>query len=92
LFRSRDGGYTWEQVEDVPTTDIYSLAAGSDGERSVLYVGLSGGVVTAESRAAAAADVIPGQDEITPGGVYRLTTRLTNHRLYLPSILRGYTR
>jgi hypothetical protein len=77
----------------VPTTDIYSLAAGSDGERSVLYVGISGGVVTAESQAAAraTADVILGQDEIRPGGVYRLTTRLPNQRLYLPLVLRGYT-
>lgn len=90
LYRSVDEGYTWEPVEEVPTTDIYSLAAGSDDERVVLYVGISGGVVTAESRAVAtaAADVIPGQDEIRPGGVYRLTTRLPSHRLYLPSILR----
>jgi photosystem II stability/assembly factor-like uncharacterized protein len=93
LFRSTDEGYTWEQVAEVPTTDIYSLAAGSDGERSVLYVGISGGVVTAESQAAAraTADVILGQDEIRPGGVYRLTTRLPNQRLYLPLVLRGYT-
>jgi photosystem II stability/assembly factor-like uncharacterized protein len=93
LYRSADGGYTWEQVEEVPTTNIYSLAAGSDAERSVLYVGISGGVVSPESQAAAraAADVIPGQNEIRPGGVYRLTTRLTSHRLYLPSILRTNT-
>jgi photosystem II stability/assembly factor-like uncharacterized protein len=92
LHRSMDGGYTWEQVEEVPTTDIYSLAAGNDEERVVVYVGLSGGVVTAESQVAAraAVDVIPGQDEIRPGGVYRLTTRLPSHWLYLPSILRTY--
>ena len=93
LFRSVDEGYTWEQVEGVPTTDIYSLAAGSDDERSVLYVGISGGVVTAESRAAAraAADVIAGPDEIRPGGVYRLTTRLPSHWVYLPLVMRGHT-
>jgi len=92
LYRSTDGGYTWEQVEEVPTTDIFSLAAGSDGERSALYVGNSGGVVTAESQAVAAEaeDVISDQDEIRPGGVYRLTTRLPSHWLYLPSILRTY--
>jgi photosystem II stability/assembly factor-like uncharacterized protein len=91
LHRSMDGGYTWEQVEGAPTSDIYSLGAGNDEERVVVYVGISGGVVAAESRAAAAADVIPGQGEIIPGGVYRLTTRLLNQRVYLPLVLREYT-
>jgi photosystem II stability/assembly factor-like uncharacterized protein len=90
LHRSMDGGYTWEQVEGAPTADIYSLAAGNDDERVVVYIGISGGVVTAESQAVAAADAKPGQDEIMPGGVYRLTTRLTSHRLYLPSITRTH--
>jgi photosystem II stability/assembly factor-like uncharacterized protein len=91
LFRSIDGGYTWEQVESAPTTDIYSLAAGSDDERVVVYIGISGGVVSPQSQAAAASDVIPGQDEISPGGVYRWSSRLLNQRAYLPLVLRGYT-
>jgi photosystem II stability/assembly factor-like uncharacterized protein len=91
LHRSMDGGYTWEQVEGAPTTDIYSLAAGNDDERVVVYIGISGGVVSPQSQAAAAADVIPGQGEIIPGGVYRLTSRLLNQRVYLPLVLRGYT-
>ena len=91
LYSITDGGYNWEQVEGVPTTDIYSLAAGSDEERSVLYVGISGGVVSPQSQAAAAADVISGQGEIMPAGVYRLGSRLFNQRVYLPLVLRGYT-
>jgi photosystem II stability/assembly factor-like uncharacterized protein len=91
LFRSMDGGYTWEQVVDVPTTDIYSLAAGSDDERVVLYVGITGGVVSPQSQALTASDVIPDQDEIMPGGVYRLTTRLPTDWVYLPLLLGGYT-
>jgi len=91
LYRSLDGGYTWEQVAGVPTTDIYSLAAGSDDERVVVYVGISGGVVSPQTQALSASDVIPDQDEIIPGGVYRLTTRLPTDWLYLPSLLRGYT-
>jgi hypothetical protein len=86
-----DGGYTWEQVVDVPTTDIYSLAAGSDDERVVLYVGITGGVVSPQSQALTASDVIPDQDEIMPGGVYRLTTRLPTDWVYLPLLLGGYT-
>jgi len=91
LFRSMDGGYTWEQVVDVPTTDIYSLAAGSDDERVVLYVGITGGVVSPQSQALTASDVIPDQDEIMPGGVYRLTTRLPTDWVYLPLLLGGDT-
>jgi photosystem II stability/assembly factor-like uncharacterized protein len=90
LFRSTDGGYTWEQVEDVPATDIYSLAAGSDDERVVVYVGISGGVVSPQSQAAAASDVIPGRGSVMGGGVYRMTTRLLNQRVYLPLIFKGY--
>ena len=91
LYSSTDEGYTWEQVEGVPTTDIYSLAAGSDDERVVVYVGISGGVVSPQSQAAAAADGSPGLDKIMPGGVYRWGSRLFNQRAYLPLVLRGYT-
>jgi photosystem II stability/assembly factor-like uncharacterized protein len=91
LYRSMDGGYTWEQVEGVPTTDIYSLAAGSDDERVVIYVGISGGVASSQSQAAAPSDVIPGQGEIRPGGVYRRGSWLLKQRAYLPLVLRGYT-
>jgi hypothetical protein len=84
-----DGGYTWEQVEGAPTSNIYSLAAGSDDERAVVYIGISGGVASSPSRAAA--DVISGQGEIMPGGVYRWGGRLLNQRVYLPLVLRGYT-
>jgi len=90
LYRSTDGGYTWEQVEGVPATDIYSLAAGSDGERVVLYVGISGGVVSVEGLAAAASDVVPGRGGVMAGGVYRMITRLLNQRVYLPLIFKGY--
>jgi hypothetical protein len=85
-----DGGYTWEQVDGTPTTDIYSLAAGSDDERVVVYVGISGGVVSFQSQALAASDVIPDQGEIRPGGVYRLTTRLPTDWVYLPVLLQTY--
>ena len=91
LFRSTDGGYTWEQDEGAPITSIYSLAAGSDDERVVVYVGISGGVVSPQSKAAAASDIIPGQGEIKPGGVYRWTSLLLNQRVYLSLVLKEYT-
>lgn len=90
LHRSMDGGYTWEQVEGAPTTDIYSLAAGSDDERVAVYIGISGGVVSSRLHAVAAADVIPGQGEIRPAGVYRLANPLLNQRVYLPIALRAH--
>ena len=90
LYSSTDGGYNWEQVEGVPASDIYSLAAGSDDERSVLYVGISGGVISPQSQAPAAADVRTNQGKIMPGGVYRWGSRLIPP-LYLPLVLREYT-
>ena len=91
LYRSMDGGYTWEQVGGAPTTHVYSLAAGSDDERVVVYIGVSGGVALPQSQAAAASDVTPGQDEIRPGGVYRRSNWLLNQQTYLPLVLRKYT-
>jgi photosystem II stability/assembly factor-like uncharacterized protein len=86
LYRSIDGGYTWEQVVGTPTTDIYSLAAGSDDERVAIYVGISGGVVSSQSRVAAVSDITSGRGSLLAGGVYRLTTILPTDFLYLPTI------
>ncbi len=90
LFRSADEGYTWEQVEDVPITDIYSLAAGSDGERVVVYVGISGGVVSPKPQATGTSDAIPGRGRVKPAGVYRFTT-LPNRWVYLPLVFKADT-
>ncbi len=88
LYSSTDGGYNWEQVEGVPASDIYSLAAGSDDERVVVYVGISGGFVSSQSRPYAALDVFPGRGEIIPSGVYRWGNWL-NPPLYFPLMLKS---
>jgi photosystem II stability/assembly factor-like uncharacterized protein len=87
LYRSYDGGQNWLPVKGVPRP--YVLAAGSDNERVVVYVGSLGGVVSAGGPVALASQAIPGRGNVMGGGVYRLTTRLTPP-LYLPLVVKAY--
>ena len=89
LYRSMDGGYNWEQVPGAPATDFHSVAVGSDEERVVVYVGISGGFVSSQSRTNAAVDVFPGRGEIIPSGVYRWGNWL-NPPLYFPLVMKAY--
>lgn len=93
LCRSPDGGNTWEQVEDAPRPSsngfTTALVSNSDGQRSRLYIGTPGGVVSPIEPSLheigwKAADTIPGLGNVLGGGVYRMTTRLQKHWLYLP--------
>jgi photosystem II stability/assembly factor-like uncharacterized protein len=90
LCRSWDGGYTWELVNEVQQ-EITSLAAGSDGDRLIIYVGTKGGNVASvpDTRAAIAKPEgeIPGLGSVLGGGVYRWTSLLGGYRVYLPLIL-----
>lgn len=103
VCRSADGGQSWAQVQGVPRPT--SLAAGTDGERVVVYVGSPGGAVPVEGQstgvfglATEASGVIPGLGEVKPkgvyrwsvAGVYRWATRPLNQRVYLPLIFKGY--
>jgi hypothetical protein len=90
LCCSWDGGYTWELVNEVQQ-EITSLAAGSDGERLVIYVGTKGGTVSSvpgtwAATAGPAVD-IPGLGSVLGGGVYRWASVLQGHRVYLPLVL-----
>ncbi len=71
LYRSMDGGYNWEQVPGAPTTDYHALAVGSEGERVMIYGGISGGFASSQPQSASDPDVIPDGSEIIPSGVYR---------------------
>ncbi|HEY74789.1 MAG TPA: hypothetical protein G4O00_01230 [Thermoflexia bacterium] len=89
LCRSTDDGQTWEPVGGAPRPEI--LAAASDGERTVIYLGSPGGLVTSiEQQSALSLNTIPGRDSVLGSGVYRLAMRLPNHWVYLPLVLRGY--
>jgi photosystem II stability/assembly factor-like uncharacterized protein len=88
LCRSLDGGYTWTLVEGAPRVIV--LAAGSDGERVVIYVGTGGGVAAQQSMAATASETIPGRGALLSAGVHRMTSRVAGYRLYLPLVARGY--
>jgi len=86
LCRSDDDGQSWEPVEGAPRPEI--LAAASDGERAVIYLGSPGGLVTSiEQQSALSLNTIPGRGSVLGSGVYRMTTPLQRHRVYLPSVM-----
>ena len=90
LCRSHDYGATWEVVPGM--TNPGALAAGTDGERVVIYVGTPGGVVTSEGLASTAGveniDSTAVEYGILGGGVYRLTSILFSDFTFLPIINR----
>ena len=91
LYRTSDNGMTWEQVAAVPANGTFNaIAAGSIGERVMVYVGSSGGVVVPSSQDRSvildADKNLIDSNELKGGGVYRLTKVLPDNWLYLPSI------
>jgi len=87
LCRSDDDGQTWEPVEGALRPEF--LAAASDGERSVIYLGSFGGLVSSvDAQAVSVQEAVPEDTSVLGGGIYRLTTALRSHLLYLPLILR----
>ena len=90
LCRSMDDGTTWSPIEGIPRPEI--LVGASDGERSLVYMGTPGGLATsAGGQTVLSLDTIPGRGSVLGGGVYRLTTLLPDHWVYLPLVLRGHT-
>ncbi len=83
LCRSTDDGQSWVTLAGTPEATI--LSAASDGERSVLYIGTPGGLVTGAG-GQAVTNTPQNQSSIFGGGVYRLTTLLPDNWLYLPIV------
>lgn len=83
LCRSWDEGVTWESIDGAPRPSL--LVVGTDGERSVIYLGTPGGLISSAERQSA--ETIPGRGNVFGGGVYRLTTTLFNERIALPIVL-----
>jgi len=86
LCRSFNEGVTWIPIDGIPRPEI--LEAASDGERSVVYLGTPGGLVNSAGTQANSPAAVPGYGNVLGGGVYRLTTVLPDHWVYLPVILR----
>ena len=88
LLRSTDGGVTWGRATGVlGRLPVYSLAEAVTADRTVLYVGTTGGYV--ESGGAQALSAANSSDLLVNAGVYRYTTR-PSWRVYLPLALRAY--
>lgn len=87
LCRSFEDGLAWDSIAGMPRPEI--LNGASDGERSVIYLGTSGGLVySVGTQATLNADLVPGRGNLGGGGVYRLVTTLPDEWLYLPLTIR----
>lgn len=91
LYRSMDGGYNWGQVPGAPETDYHALAVGSEGERVMIYGGISGGFVSSPSEPNISADVVLGLGEIIQSGVYRWSN-LLRWQQYFPLVMNTFVR
>ncbi len=87
VWFSNDRGQTWNVAAGMSQGDVRGLATATDGERVIVYIGISGSVVT-----------LPGllnQESVSGttllgSGVFRLTT-LPGQRVYLPLVSMGGT-
>ncbi len=86
LWRTTDNGQTWTVANGLAQGNVCSLATTTDGERAIVYVGVSSGALTGSaSNALKAAEA--GSDTVLLGsGVFRLSTRLLGQHIYLPFV------
>jgi photosystem II stability/assembly factor-like uncharacterized protein len=90
LYRSYDDGNSWQGIAGAPRPEV--LVAASDGERSILYIGSPGGLASqAGAQTSLSNRASLAETTIFGSGVYRLTTRVPDHWIYLPLVLRGHT-
>jgi photosystem II stability/assembly factor-like uncharacterized protein len=86
LWRSMNNGQTWEVAAGMSQGTVLSLATTTDGDRVIVYVGISGGAVTESGLTGPAA----GEGTTLLGsGVFRLTTVLPPPPLFLPLVAKG---
>jgi len=91
VCQSQDDGQTWEQIDGIsfPT----AMAAGTDGQRVMIYIGTPGGMVSSMTgiRTGGLEDnARNGGYGVLGGGVYRYTNVLPPHQwVYLPLVLRN---
>jgi photosystem II stability/assembly factor-like uncharacterized protein len=88
LWRTTDNGRTWTVANGLARGNVRSLATATDGERAIVYVGVSSGALSGS--ASSGFNVAPADSETTllGSGVFRLSIRLLGQHVYLPFIAR----
>ncbi|MCJ7548842.1 MAG: hypothetical protein MUQ30_04075, partial [Anaerolineae bacterium] len=85
LLKSTDGGVNWTPARgDLGHVPIYALATITTTDRSILYAGTTGGLV---SPALARATLSTDAGTLVKAGVHRYTA-LRSYRIYLPLVIR----
>lgn len=87
LWRTTNNGQTWSVANGLRQGNIRSLATATDGERAIVYVGISSGAITGSASNGLKSQA--GSDTTLLGsGVFRLSTRLLGQHVYLPFVAR----
>lgn len=88
LWRTTDNGQTWSVANGLGRGNVRSLATATDGERVIVYVGVSSGALTGS--ASNGLNVVQTDSDITllGSGVFRFSTRLLGQHIYLPLVAR----
>jgi photosystem II stability/assembly factor-like uncharacterized protein len=91
LFRSIDGGTTWSRAAgNLGYVWIRALAAASSDERTILYVGTTGGMPSGAA-ASQFGDTAPADNGFVRAGIYQQTVvHPPLKKIYLPLVVRDY--
>jgi photosystem II stability/assembly factor-like uncharacterized protein len=88
LKRSRDGGASWHTAAgSLGYVSIGSVAIAVTEDRSILYVGTTGGYV--EAAADSSVRTLSTTDSLVSPGMYRFTSRLQEAEVFLPLVMRA---
>jgi hypothetical protein len=88
LWRSTDNGQTWTVANGLGQGNIRSLTTATDGERVIVYVGISSGALTMSATNSPDAAQAGTGITLLGSGVFRLSARLFGQHIYLPFVAR----
>jgi photosystem II stability/assembly factor-like uncharacterized protein len=91
LHRSADNGRSWQVAAGMGVGNIGALATAREGDRYLVYVGLSGGALAGRSPVQADPASPAADATLLGSGVFRLTTG-PRQRVYLPMVCREGSR
>jgi photosystem II stability/assembly factor-like uncharacterized protein len=86
LWRTTDNGRTWSVASGLSQGNVRSLVTATDGERAIVYVGISNGALTDSASYGINEDRVTSDTTLLGSGVFRLSTSLLHQRVYLPFI------
>lgn len=88
LWRTTDNGQTWTVANRLARGNVRSLATATDGERVMVYVGVSSGALIGSGSDGLDITRAGSDTTLIGSGVLRLSSRLLSQHVYLPFVIR----